>query len=150
MSELFEIKKLDHLEFYVGDAKNVSKIFKYALGMNFIAQSLQETHNHQYYSYVLQTHEIKFIITSPQVIENPQIYNNEKIPNPKFNSVYAFEWLRKHGNGVYAIGLEVADAEQAYTIAIQKGAVPRNEPYQLIDKDQDLKVTIAEIQAYGD
>ncbi|GLE10064.1 hypothetical protein PINS_up022059 [Pythium insidiosum] len=69
MSDKFEVKRFNHVEFYTSDATNVYKRFQWGLGMNLVAKSDQSTNNQTSASYVIQSGEIKFVITAPYALE---------------------------------------------------------------------------------
>ena len=60
-----QLLRFDHLEFYTTDAKTTMKTLKLGIGMELIGQSLHETGNHIYASYVLQSGQIKWVVTAP-------------------------------------------------------------------------------------
>lgn len=130
-SDLFKILKFHHLEFYVGDSKSVAKLFKSALGMSLIAMSNQETGNHKYYSNILKTNNFMIIVTSP---------NNDSTSD-------MMSWINKHGNGIYAVALEVENADNAYKIAIKNGAISVSDPKKY--KYNNKEINIAEVLLYG-
>jgi len=142
----FNILQFDHLEWYVGDAITALQIFKYGLGMNLIGESKHETGNHIYCSYVLQTSDVKWILTSPYLPDkkHPSI----SMPNPTFDEKHVSQFLTKHGCGVGVIGIKVEDAASAYTIATENGAQGVVEPIEL--QGDNGNVVISEIQIYGD
>jgi len=125
-TDLFEIVKLDHLEWYVGDALSATKVLKTGLGMELVAESKKETGNHQYSSYVLQIREVKFVVTAPYLAEFK--HPDNRMPNPKFSAEQANLFFKRHGNGVRAVGVEVKDAVEAYKVSTSKGAKGIVEP----------------------
>ena len=46
----------------------------------------------------------------------------------------AAEHIRKHGDGVRDIALEVEDADQAFAEAVRRGAQPAEEPHDIKDE----------------
>jgi 4-hydroxyphenylpyruvate dioxygenase len=143
----FQILKFDHLEFTVGDAVSTMKVFKRGLGMELVGQSSNETGNYTYASYVLKTHDVKFVITAPYLSEFK--HPEDHPPNPTYDSERAKRFFTRHGVGVSACGVEVADAAEAYKISTQNGAKGVLAPTVIEDKSGG-KVVIAEIDLYGD
>jgi 4-hydroxyphenylpyruvate dioxygenase len=60
----------------------------------------------------------------------------------------AADHIRKHGDGVRDIALEVDDADQAFEEAVRRGAQPAEEPHDL--KDEHGVVRRAAVHTYGD
>lgn len=88
--------------------------------MDIIAESKKETGNHSYSSYVLNTHDVKYIVTAPYLagIKHPQ----DKMPNPKYDSERAKAFYTRHGTGVSAVAIEVKNAREAYELSTKNGA----------------------------
>jgi 4-hydroxyphenylpyruvate dioxygenase len=53
-----------------------------------------------------------------------------------------------HGDGVRSVAFEVPDAEEAFRVAVERGAQPHHGPEVL--SDDDGKVVVASVHAYGD
>jgi 4-hydroxyphenylpyruvate dioxygenase len=149
-TDLFNIIRIDHLEWTVGDAISAAKVFKVGLGMEYIGHSKKETGNHDYTSYVLQTNDVKFIVSSP-LLTNDEFKNpNSKAPHPLF-AKKASHFFTRHGNGVSAIGVEVADVKKAFEISTANGAIAVLPPTTLEGaKPEEGKVIIAEILIYNE
>lgn len=149
-TDLFQIERIDHLEFTVGDAKTAAQVLKRGLGMKEIAFSRKESGNHVYSSYVLQTSNIKFVVTAPYLTKFK--YPTTKLPNPKYDEKKAVHFFQRHGNGVSAIGIEVGDVFEAYRIATKNGAPGILEPtvVEASPEEGGGKVIFAEIEVYGD
>jgi len=60
----------------------------------------------------------------------------------------AAEHIRKHGDGVRDIALEVEDADQAFAEAVRRGAQPAEEPHDI--KDEHGTIRRAAVHTYGD
>jgi 4-hydroxyphenylpyruvate dioxygenase len=150
MTDLFEVIKFHHLEFTACDAISTYKLLKQGIGAELVAESKKETGNHSYASYVLNTHDIKFVVTAPYLadIKHPE----DRPPNPKFNAEKAKHFYVRHGTGVSAVGIEVKDAREAYEIATKNGAKGVVEPFDLkgTQVEGGGRVTVAEIDLYGD
>lgn len=146
-TDFFDIIKFHHLEYTCCDALSTMKLIKQGLGMELIAESKKETGNHSYVSYVLATHDVKFIVTAPYLanIKHPQ----DKAPNPHYDAEKAKQFYIRHGTGVSAVAIEVKDAKEAYEIATKNGAKGVLAP-SVITSPEGGKVTISEIDLYGD
>ncbi|HEY1207086.1 MAG: 4-hydroxyphenylpyruvate dioxygenase [Bryobacteraceae bacterium] len=125
------LKATDHVEFYVGNAKQAAHYYRSAFGMKLAAYSGPETGVRGRASYVLQQGKIRFVLTSALRPDDP-----------------IAEHVRIHGDGVHGIALEVDDAESAYRETVSRGARGVSEPHSLRDENGDVK--LAAIAAYGD
>ena len=93
------------MEFYCGDATNTCRRFQQGLGMNVVAKSDLSTGNQLCASYVLQTHNMRFIFTAPYAVDlggNGGEAKQGAVPG--FCSRHANDFFMKHGLGVKAIG----------------------------------------------
>jgi len=123
------------------------------IGMELIAQSIHETRNHQYASYVLKSHNIKWVVVAPYMSEFE--HPIKEMPHPNFDGEAVKNWVAKHGNGVAVIGVKVANATEAYEKTTGKGEVDqtnwakgRTPPTVL--KAEKGSVVVSEIFIYGD
>jgi len=92
-TDRFKMIGFDHMEFYAADAKSAMKTLKLGIGMEIIGQSMHETGNHIYQSYVLKTGNIKWIVTAPYLSEfkHPKVSavlsHPPSQPSPRCSSV---------------------------------------------------------------
>src|SRR5579862_1506470 len=93
-ADFLPLNGVDHLEFYVGNAKQAAYYYRAAFGMQLIAYSGPETGMRDRVSYVLEQGKIRFILTTPLHADN-----------------LIAEHIKLHGDGVREIALEVDDAE---------------------------------------
>ena len=121
----------DHLEFYVGNAKQSAYFYRAAFGMRLIAYSGPETGMRDRASYVVQQGKIRFVLTTPLGPESALA-----------------EHIKLHGDGVREIALEVEDAESAYAETTRRGARGVLPPTDF--EDANGRVRISAIAAYGD
>jgi 4-hydroxyphenylpyruvate dioxygenase len=126
-----KLKKIHHVELYAGNAKQSAYFYRKAFGFSQLAYSGLETGNRGSASYVLSQGKIRFVITSPLGPDHP-----------------AAEHIRKHGDGVIDIALQVEDADFAFAEAVRRGARPAVEPHDL--KDEHGTVRRAAVHTYGD
>lgn len=121
----------DHVEFYVGNARQSAYYYRAAFGMKLIAYAGPETGVRDRASYVLQQNKICFVMTTPL----------------RPDGAIAQHILR-HGDGVHSIALGVDDAEAAWRETTKRGAVSVQEPQVL--RDEYGEVRVSAIAAYGD
>ncbi len=129
--DFLPLQGIDHLEFYVGNAKQAAHFYRTAFGFSLVAYKGPETGSRDLVSYVLEQRKIRFVLTTPL---RPQLG--------------AAEELRRHGDGVKSVALTVDDARAALAATLARGAVAVGE----IDcrQDADGEVVIASIALYGD
>jgi 4-hydroxyphenylpyruvate dioxygenase len=121
----------DHVELWVGNAKQAAYWYEHALGFRTVAYAGPETGVRDRASYVLEQGEIRFVLTSA-VREDHEISR----------------FACRHGDGVRDIALAVPDAAEAYGQAVERGARGVVGPQRL--EDDDGSVECATIAAYGD
>src|SRR5882724_1636628 len=106
----------DHVELWVGNAKQAAYWYEHALGFARVAYAGPETGVRDRASYVLEQAEIRFVLTSP-LREASEISQH----------------VARHGDGVKDIALAVPDATEAYRQAMQRGARGVVEPHWVSD-----------------
>ncbi|MCA6073395.1 4-hydroxyphenylpyruvate dioxygenase [Fulvivirga sedimenti] len=121
----------DHIEFYVGNAKQASIYYQYAFGFEWVAYAGPETGVRDRASYVLQQGKLRFVLTS-SLQEDSEITRH----------------VARHGDGVKVLALWVDDAEKSYYETLSRGAVSAAAPKTI--KDEFGAVTTASIKTYGD
>jgi len=131
MREFLPINGTDHVEFYVGNAKQASFYYRLSFGMKLIAYRGPETGNPESASYVLQQGKIRLVFTTPLAPEHE-----------------ITEHIKLHGDGVKDIALWVDDADSAYRETVSRGAKSVAEPSLL--KDDHGEVKKSTIATFGD
>lgn len=129
--DFLPLKGTDHIELYVGNAKQSAHYYQHAFGFELVAYSGPETGQRESASYVLQQGKIRLVLTT----------------SLSANSAIAAH-VQRHGDGVKVLALWVDDAVQAYTETMKRGAVSVAKPKTL--KDDNGEVTVASIATYGD
>lgn len=129
--DTFPIKGTDHIEFYVGNAKQAAHYYQSAFGFELVAYAGPETGLRDRASYVLQQGKIRFVLSSALGPESE-----------------IAQHVQLHGDGVKVLALWVDDAEQAYYTALERGAVSAAAPRTI--SDEHGSVTLASIHTYGD
>ncbi|MDF2157775.1 4-hydroxyphenylpyruvate dioxygenase [Algoriphagus sp. CAU 1675] len=129
--DFLPINGTDHVELYVGNAKQSALFYQYAFGFELIAYSGPETGVRDRASYVLKQGKIRLVLTSPLQSDHP-----------------IAEHIQKHGDGVKVLALWVDDAEKSWWETTSRGAESVSEPKIL--KDEFGEVKVSSIKTYGD
>jgi 4-hydroxyphenylpyruvate dioxygenase len=129
--DFLPLKGTDHVEFYVGNARQSAHFYRAAFGMSLIAYAGPETGQRDRASYVLQQGKVRFVLTTA-------LRSDSDIAR----HVYT------HGDGVRAIALWVDDARQAWEETTKRGARSIQAPTDFTDAHG--RVTTSSIAAYGD
>lgn len=129
--DFLPINGTDHIEFYVGNAKQASFFYRTAFGFSLIAYAGPETGVRDRASYVLQQGKIRLILTTPMH------------PGNEISS-----HIEQHGDGVKVLALWVDDATKSWKETTSRGAKSYAEPKTI--SDEFGEVTIASIHTYGD
>ncbi len=125
------LKKIHHVEFYVGNAKQAEFYYRKAFGFSRAGYMGLETGNREVTSYLLRQTNINFILTTPMSPEHP-----------------GSEHIKQHGDGVHDIAFQVEDADHAFHEAVRRGATPVEAPHD--HADENGSVRHASIATYGD
>src|SRR6266550_2236207 len=120
----------DHVEFWVGNAKQAAYYYQNAFGFTLVAYAGPETGVRDRASYVLKQGKIFFVFTSP-------MHPGNEIT----------EHTAKHGDGVKVLALLVDDAEKSFYETMSRGAKEHTKPFSLTDEYGEVKVSA--IHTYG-
>lgn len=126
-----QIKSIDHVHFYVGNAKHAMYFWWKGFGFTPIAYSGLETGNREFASYVLQSGKIRFVVSAPYS-PTSEIAGHHMV----------------HGDGVRTIALEVENVAQAWRETTKRGGRSAWKPRE--DKDEHGVYRTAAIHAYGE
>ena len=129
--DLLPLNGTDHIEFYVGNAKQAAIYYQAAFGFEMVAHKGPETGVRDIVSYVLQQGKIRFVLTSA-------LHADHEIA----------KHVALHGDGVKVLALWVDDAVASYELTVGRGAESVFEPVTL--EDEFGKVIIASIKTYGE
>src|SRR5437588_6478444 len=121
----------DHVELWVGNAKQAAYFYEQAFGFTRTAYAGPETGVRDRASYVLEQGDIRLVVSSA-LREDHDIARH----------------CVRHGDGVKDISLAVPDATEAYRQAVQRGARGVVEPHWL--SDPNGRVELSAIATYGD
>ena len=135
-TDTFPINGTDFIEFWVGNARQASHYYRTAFGFQLVGYRGPETGVRDRASYLLQQDKIRFVLTTPI---RPDLSDEARA---------IADHIYRHGDGVRDLALWVDDAREAYTKAIERGAVSVMEPRVL--RDEDGEIVIASIRTYGD
>jgi 4-hydroxyphenylpyruvate dioxygenase len=122
---------IDHLELWVGNARQAAAFFSSTLGFDVVAHAGPETGHPDRASYVLEQGRMRVVVTGALHPESP-----------------IAEHVRAHGDGVREIAFTVRDTTAAFHAACTRGATPASTP--ALEEDEFGVVIRASIAAYGD
>src|SRR5947208_11176030 len=129
--DFLPLEGTDHIEFYVGNAKQAAHFYQSALGFQPLAYSGPETGVRERASYAVRQNKITFVLTTP------------------LRAKHAIaDHILKHGDGVKVIALKVKDATSAWKETTMRGGKSYMEPKTL--KDDHGRVVMSGIHTYGD
>jgi 4-hydroxyphenylpyruvate dioxygenase len=131
MTDFMPIEGWDHLELWVGNAKQAAYFYEHAFGFQLTAYAGPETGVRDRASYVLEQGDIRLVLTTA-------VRGDHEIARH----------VLTHGDGVRDIALTVPDATQAYREAVQRGARGVAEPH--VVEDELGRVELASIATYGE
>src|SRR5215211_7849210 len=122
---------IDHIELYVGNGVQAAHYFTEGLGFRETAYAGLETGMRDRTSHLVEQGRIRFLLTSP-------LHGGGEIARH----------VAEHGDGVKVVALAVPDAEEAYRIAVRRGARGLVEPHD--EADEHGTVRLASIATYGE
>jgi 4-hydroxyphenylpyruvate dioxygenase len=131
MSDFFPIVRVDHLEFYVGNAKQAAAFYASRFGFSCIGYQGLETGSRDRAAYVMEQGDIRFVLTS-------SLGSNDPVAS----------FTARHGDGVGVIALQVPDASQAFRESTARGAEAAISPAE--QRDDCGVFRYAAIHGYGD
>jgi 4-hydroxyphenylpyruvate dioxygenase len=121
----------DHVELWVGNAKQAAYFYERAFGFTRTAYAGPETGVRERASYVVEQGDIRLVLTSGLRADSE-----------------VTQFACRHGDGARVIALRVPSADDAYRTAVQRGARGIAEPRWL--EDDFGRVELASIGTYGD
>ncbi len=129
--DFLPIHGTDHVEFYVGNAKQAAYFYRASMGFSIVAYRGPETGTRDRVSYVLQQDKIRFVLTTP-LLPSGEIAGH----------------VMRHGDGVKAMALWVDDAQSAWEETTKRGARSVQAPFTI--EDEHGKARLSSIALYGD
>lgn len=130
-ADFLKIKSIDHIHWWVGNAKQAMYYWWQAFGFKPVAYSGLETGNRRFASYVLESGTMRFVVSSAY--------------RPT-DEIAAHQML--HGDGVKVVALEVDDVAQAYAATTSRGAVGAWEARE--EHDEHGTYRTSAIRTYGE
>ena len=130
-TDFLPLNGTDHVEFYVGNAKQSAYYYQHAWGYKLVAYSGPETGVRDRASYVLQQNKVRLVLTT-SLQPDSDITRHQA----------------KHGDGVKFLSIWVDDATQSFEETVKRGAKPYMEPTRF--EDEHGWVIISGIYTYGD
>src|SRR5262245_17760851 len=131
MPDFMPIEGWDHLELWVGNAKQAAFFYERAFGFTPVAYAGPETGVRDRASYVLEQADIRFVVASG-------LSSASEICS----------YAGRHGDGARDIALTVPDAAAAFEHTTARGARPVREPEWI--EDTFGRVQLAAIGTYGE
>src|SRR5882762_5378962 len=107
----------DHIEFYVGNAKQAAHYYMSVFGFHGLAYAGPETGIKDRASYAIRQNKLCFVFTTP-------LQRNNEIA----------DHIYKHGDGVKVLALLVEDADSAWKETTQRGGKSYLKPTRLQDE----------------
>ncbi|HEV2738793.1 MAG TPA: 4-hydroxyphenylpyruvate dioxygenase [Candidatus Elarobacter sp.] len=126
-----ETLEFDHLELWVGNAKQAAHYYCTAFGFEPVAYAGPETGVKGRASYVVRQNDLTLVLTST-------LGPDDAIA----------DHVRRHGDGVRDVAFRTSNAREAFEIAVAGGARALAQP-DVVD-DADGRVATAQIATYGD
>ncbi|HEX5149324.1 MAG TPA: VOC family protein, partial [Candidatus Limnocylindrales bacterium] len=130
--DFLPLKGIDHVEFWVGNARQAAAYYRALWGFTPVAFSGLETRVRDRASYVMVQNDIRFVFTAPLTPDGE-----------------VAEHVRLHGDGVRDIAFAVDDVESAWRETTSRGAVSAFTPTEL-DGGDDGVLRRSSIHAYGE
>jgi 4-hydroxyphenylpyruvate dioxygenase len=125
------LRRIDHVRFFVGNARQSAYFYRNAFGFDVIAYAGLETRQRHESGYVLRQGHITFVLISPLSGQHPESHR-----------------LIQHGDGVQDIALEVDDVRHIFEETVRRGAIAVTPPTPL--EDEYGVYEFATIRTYGD
>src|SRR5688500_12579617 len=116
-SDKLALRRIDHVRFFVGNARQSAYFYRNAFGFDVIAYAGLETRQRHEACYVLRQGNITFVLASPLSASHPESSR-----------------LIQHGDGVQDIALEVDDVRGIFEEVVRRGALPVQQPQALEDE----------------
>ena len=129
--DFLQIKSIDHVHFYVGNAKHAMYYWWKGFGFKPVAYSGLETGNREFASYVLESGTARFVVSAPYSPSSP---------------LAAHHML--HGDGVKGIAMQVDDVEKAWRETTSRGGKSAWAPRE--EKDDHGIFRTSAIYTYGE
>ena len=127
----FPVVGMDHVRFFVGNAKQAAHYYCTAFGMTCVAYRGPETGSRDLAEYVVTSGKARFVLTG-------EVHAGTEVG----------AHVAAHGDGVVDLALEVPDVDAALAYAREHGATVLEEPHDLTDEHGTVRV--AALATYGE
>ena len=127
----FPVRGMDHVRFAVGNARQAAHWYASAFGMTVVAYRGPETGSRDAVEWVLTSGKARFVLTG-------EAHGGTSVG----------EHVRRHGDGVVDLAMEVPDVDAAVAYARSNGATVLEEPHDTTDEHGTVRT--AAIQTYGE
>jgi 4-hydroxyphenylpyruvate dioxygenase len=131
MNDFLPIKDVDHVELYVGNAKQAAHFYRTGFGFSITAYSGLETGERRRASYVMEQGNIRLVLSSALGPDQP-----------------ISRHVQLHGDAAAVIALSVPDVFSAYAETTKRGATGAIRPAE--EQDEYGVYRFSAIRAYGD
>src|SRR6478672_7588725 len=131
-ADFLPLKGIDHVEFWVGNARQAAAYYRALWGFTPVAYSGLETKVRDRSRYVMVQNDIRFVFTAPLTPDGE-----------------IAEHVRAHGDGVHDIAFRVADVESAWRETTSRGAVTALAPTEIAG-GEDGVLRRSAIHTYGE
>jgi len=131
-ADFLPLDGIDHVEFWVGNARQAAAYYRALWGFTPVAFSGLETKVRDRASYVMVQNDIRFVFTAPLTPDGE-----------------IAEHVREHGDGVHDIAFAVQDVDAAWKATTSRGAVSALAPTE-IDGGEDGVLRRSSIHTYGE
>ena len=122
---------IDHVEFWVGNAKQAAYYYQHAFGFTPVAYAGPETGVRDRVSYVLRQNQITIVLTTALGPEGT-----------------VQDHVKRHGDGVRDVAFLVRNLESAHETLLARGAVEAEAPFKL--EDETGTFYRSAVETYGD
>ena len=126
-----KIQGIDHVELYVGDARQAAYFLCTAMGFRICGQGGPETGLHGQRSLLLGQGDARILLTTGLTPEHP-----------------ASEYVARHGDGVAVIAFGATNVEQTFAEVVARGATAVAPP--ATHERGDTRVVTAIVSGFGD
>ena len=127
----FPVRGMDHVRFAVGNARQAAHWYASAFGMTVVAYRGPETGSRDAVEWVLTSGKARFVLTGEA-----------------HGGTAVGEHVRRHGDGVSDLAMEVPDVDAALAYARARGATVLVEAHD--ETDEHGTVRLATIATYGE
>jgi len=123
----------DHIELWVGNARQSAQFFASSFGFRISAYSGPETGSPDHASYLLEQGDIRLVVTAALDPESPIARH-----------------VLEHGDGVHDLAIAVDDAAAVFDSAVGRGARAAREPEVIAGAGEAGDLLVSAVATYGE